>query len=226
MYVDTTSYINSTYIPSTDEGTASSELDQDAFLSLLTSELQNQDPLEPMDNSDMVSQLAEFANLEQITAMSETLSDVSTLLAGQSVMLATSYIGMEVTAGGNTLSKQGDSVTGCDYTLPYDADKLSVSIYNEDGNIVTTETVGATEAGTHSFKWDGTDFNGNAAPDGNYRFVFAAQDANGESFPVSTEITGTVSGVTTENGQTVLELEDGRTISIANIWDVRKPAES
>jgi flagellar basal-body rod modification protein FlgD len=98
MYVDVTSYLNSTYDSTLTDSTASSELGEDAFLQLLMAQLEWQDPLDPMDDTEMVAQLAQFSSLEALQEMTGQLDSMTELLTSQISMSAASYIGKEVEA--------------------------------------------------------------------------------------------------------------------------------
>ncbi|WP_462325514.1 flagellar hook assembly protein FlgD [Desulfoplanes sp.] len=198
----------------------SSELGKDAFLQLLVTQLENQDPLEPMEDTQFISQLAEFSNLEQMTNISggiDTLVDNSS----QDMLSGVNYIGKGVVSSGSTVSKSGDQTSALYYTIDNAAVRMTINIFDAAGNMVDSEEVGAKQAGTYGFNWDGIDYDGQAQPDGTYSVTFAAEGANGEPVLTSTEVAGVVSSVESVDGQTLLNLSDGRSV---NILDVREVA--
>ena len=219
MYTSTVDYLNATYQANTDTE-SSTELDQDAFLTVFMAQLENQDPLNPLDDTDMISQLAEFSSLEQLTTLNETMESVASQLSSLNVTSAVNYIGMDVVAEGYSLAIKDGNVTSASYELAEDAESVLVLVYDEDGSIIYNEDLGARSAGTHDFQWDGRDSEGDEQPDGTYTIAFYAEDSNGEALLVSSEVSGLVTGLTTYNGSTVLELEDGRLVDFLSISTV------
>lgn len=218
-YVDVTEYINSTYTPSTGK-TATSELGQDAFMTLLLAQLGNQDPLNPMDDTEMVSQLAQFSSLESLEAIEELVGGVATLMADNSLLNATSYIGMEVEAKGSSIGKTDDGVSVVTYTLSSDAETVYAYVVTEDGDIVATEELGARDEGDYTFVWDGNDDDGVECDNGSYAVAFVAENADGEKIYVSTMVSGTVTQAYTKDGETYLGLGDDRIVNLDNVTRV------
>lgn len=216
-----TDYLNSTYdsSSSTSSSSTSSSSDsyQDLFLTLLCTQLENQDPLDPMDDTEMVSQLAEFSSLEQLSTMNGNLESMVTLLQNQEIISSASYLGKEVTAEGSDISKDEDSISIVTYTLGDDAASLYAHVLDADGNIVNSVDLGSQDTGTHTFQWDGTDADGAEVDDGVYSIAFTATDADGDSLVVSTAVSGTVNSVSLEDGDIILGLTDGREV---NLFDV------
>jgi flagellar basal-body rod modification protein FlgD len=197
-----------------------SELGKDAFLQLLVTQLENQDPLKPMEDTQFISQLAQFSNLEQMTNISkgiDTLVDNSS----QDMLSGVNYIGKGVVSAGSTISKSGDQSSALYYTIDDPAVRMTINIFDSSGNMVDSEEVGARQAGTYAFNWDGIDYDGQNQPDGTYRVTFAAEGANGQPVLTNTEVAGIVTSVETVDGQTMLNLSDGRSV---NILDVREVA--
>ena len=225
MYIDSTSYLNASYT-STDETTSSNELESDDFLTLLMAQLENQDPLNPVSDTDMLAELAQFSSVEQLTAMNESMDSLLDSVNALTVNSGISYLGMDVTAEGNTLSKSEDGCSTVYYTLPDDAASLTAYIYNEDGDLVANTTLSGLSAGEHEFVWDGTDYTGDEATDGNYYVAFAAYDSAGESLSVTSKVTGTITGITAESGSTCFQLDDGRLVSMTSISSVTQPSGS
>lgn len=224
MYIDVTSYLNST-MPEADTE-ASSSLDQDDFLQILVAQLEQQDPTEPTDNAQMVDQMTSYAQLEQLTNISTAMD---TLIAGMASLGATQaagYIGMGVEAGGYTVAKKGESISPMTYTLGSDAESVSAYIYDENGDIVDTVILGAAQAGSYEFQWDGLDYNGKEVPDGTYSVGFSAEAENGDSVSVSTSVTGTVESVFTQDGTIYLKLDDGRTVNLDYVTSITQGSQS
>ncbi|BBD07662.1 flagellar hook assembly protein FlgD [Desulfovibrio ferrophilus] len=220
MSVSITDYLNSTYDSTLADTTASSELDQDAFLELLLTQLQWQDPMDPMDDTEMVAQLAEFSQLSSLEELNENMDTTVDMLANQLYISATSYVGKEVEAYGSSMSKDGDSISTVTYTLAGDASEVTAHIIDENNDIVASVVLGSEEAGSYSFEWDGLDSDGNEADDGSYAIAFTAYDSNDDSVSVSCSVSGLVSSVYVENGTTYLETTDGRIVAASNVSKV------
>uniref|UniRef100_B8DS26 Basal-body rod modification protein FlgD n=1 Tax=Nitratidesulfovibrio vulgaris (strain DSM 19637 / Miyazaki F) TaxID=883 RepID=B8DS26_NITV9 len=195
-------------------------LDSDAFLQLLIAELQNQDPTNPTDNTEMINQIASFSTVEQLSALNDTATSIYDSLTAMSLNSAVSFIGQSVLAQGDDISKTDDATTVVSFTLESDAQTLTAHVYNSSGTIINSVSLGASDSGTYSFSWDGTNYTGAEAANGTYSVVFEAYDEDGDSLEVSTMVAGTVSGVSVENGTTVLTLSDGRTVNLEDVYSV------
>ncbi len=199
-------------------------LGKDDFLKLLTVQLQNQDPMEPQDNTEMVAQLAQFSSLEQLENMNQNLAsslDLDLILT--QVLNNTSaagLIGKSVLANGNAVevAAAGDDTT-VNFDLAANADSLTVTIYDESGALVRTIEHGGMEAGRQSLEWDGKDSAGNDVAAGAYTFKVAATDGEGNSIDVSPLVMGSVDVVKFVNGEAVLVL-DGVEVSISEIIEI------
>ncbi|GAB6035630.1 hypothetical protein JCM15519_01890 [Fundidesulfovibrio butyratiphilus] len=219
MYVDTTSYLNSIK-SSTTSDTASSSLSSDDFITLLVAQLETQDPTNPVDEKEMVSQLTQFSMLEQLTDMNETLTSGLSLLNYQSAASAVNYIGKSVMATGYSLSVDDGSVSSATYTLDSDTPDLKAYVYDSDGSLVNTIDLGAKKSGDYTFKWDGTDSDGNAVADGTYSLALVSTDSSGNESTVSTQVSGLVTGMSVEDSAIKLTLEDGREVNLADVQTV------
>ncbi|WMW63939.1 flagellar hook capping FlgD N-terminal domain-containing protein [Nitratidesulfovibrio liaohensis] len=207
---------------STSSTTSSSgtTLDSDAFLQLLIAELQNQDPTNPADNTEMINQIASFSTVEQLSALNDTATSIYDSLTAMSLNSAVSFIGQSVLAEGDDISKTDDATTSVSFTLESDAETLTAHVYDSDGTIINSVSLGATDSGTYTFSWDGTNYTGTEVANGTYSVVFEAYDEDGDSLEVSTMVAGTVSGVSVEDGTTVLTLSDGRTVNLEDVYSV------
>ena len=183
---------------------ASKSLDKDAFLKLLTTQLQNQDPLNPTDSTAFTAQLAQFSSLEQLTNVNETLNTLKLYQASSNNAQAVSLIGKDIVANGKSIEMKGGQPVSCDYELPAAAKSVVVTIYDATGNFVRDYQKTALAAGKQSLAWDGRDRNGNTVADGAYTFEVQAVDQKGAKLDVKTFSKGTVTGVTFEGGITYL----------------------
>lgn len=191
----------------------------DSFLTLLTTQLQHQDPLEPLKANEFTNQLVQFSGVEQAIAQTARLDSLIALQQGNQVSNAVGYIGKTVESlSDKTALQNGSAKIG--YDLPATAAKVTVTVRNEQGQVVRTQTAD-TSAGSHEFVWDGTDDNGTQMPDGVYSFAVESTDADGNTAQVPTIVSGEVSGVTTKNGQILLSV-NGVDLPINTIFSVKK----
>jgi flagellar basal-body rod modification protein FlgD len=156
---------------------ASQTLGQADFLKLMTAQLQNQDPFNPVDNTQMVAQMAQFSSLSGITEMSTTLKTIAAKLTGTSTADAMSYVGKTVlTAGDTAYGRTTGGIAGA-VELDDDATDLTVTIQDANGATLKTLDLGQAGQGTTSFDWDGTTDGGEAAGAG--PFTVTATATNG-----------------------------------------------
>ena len=187
--------------------------DFDTFLTLLTTQLQNQDPLEPMKSEQFTEQLVQFSSVEQQIATNDNLETLTSLgLAGQQGALV-NFIGKNIEGVGNqaTLS---DGLASWKYDLEDDAESVSILITNSAGKAVFTTKLNDVEAGANSFNWDGRDNADNELPDGDYRISIGAIDGDGTSVASTVRSSGLVEGVEIVNG--VAQLRVGGNIVPVN----------
>ncbi len=201
-------------------GTSSSALDKDDFLELLVTQLQYQDPLDPMNDTDFVSQLAQFSSLEQLTNMTESMDTLTAATVQGSVVNAINLLGKEVRAEGDSITKSDDGISTIYYTLEDDSTNLVVNIFDEDGNIIRTDELSNVQAGTYEYKWDGLDWNGDKADNGTYEISIAAEDGDGKALTVDMEVTGTVTALENDGSGYKFRLDDGRLVGFSNIVEV------
>jgi flagellar basal-body rod modification protein FlgD len=205
------------------ESTSSAILGKDDFLKLLIAQLKYQDPMNPLDGTEFASQLAQFSTVEQLANMNDTLeaSVTTNQLMAQSIgnTLATTLIGKNVKASGNTLGWTGDNTVRFGYTLSSAAESVTVKIYDKDGTLVRTMTETGVESGDTQMTWDGTDDSGATLAAGTYSFAVEAEDASGAAVTSSTFLFGTVEGVRFTASGTVFVV-DGREIPLANILEI------
>ncbi|HZM45617.1 MAG TPA: flagellar hook assembly protein FlgD [Burkholderiales bacterium] len=155
-------------------GASSTNEMSDRFLKLLVTQMKNQDPLNPLDNAQVTSQLAQINTVSGIEKLNSTMQNLSTsFMAGQSLQSA-SLIGRSVLTDSNRLAWNGATVTGA-AELAQPADRMTVTIADAAGNAVRTMELGPQKAGTAQFQWDGLNDAGARVADGAYTFRIAAQ---------------------------------------------------
>jgi len=204
----------------------SDELDKLAFLNILVAQLQNQDPMNPMDDKEFTAQLAQFSSLEQLTNISEGIDTLNQSTQQKDMFDAVNFIGKEIRAEGYAVSKIGSKVS----TLYFDLDETItggfINVYDANGNMVLTEEMGARQAGTYEYVWDGKNYEGEEMDDGVYYIYMSAENTEGSPVLLYTDVSGKVSGVQSENGQIVLRLEDGRYVNYLQVKEVVNPSGS
>lgn len=183
---------------------------QTRFLKLLTTQLQNQDPLNPVDNAQMTTQIAQLNMVDGINTLNTSMQGVLSAMNGSQAMQAASIVGHGVLVPGSALTlTEATSTTSAvavgGYKLESAADKVNVTIKDSNGTVVRSVSLGEADAGVNAFSWDGKNDEGVAQAAGNYTVSFEATQG-GNAVKVSALTLGTVSSVT--NGT------DGLTINV------------
>jgi len=145
--------------PST--GVKQQSLAQSDFLTLLTAQLKHQDPFSPLDNADLVAQMATISNTSGIAEMNTALQSIEQQLSGSRLGDAASWIGHSMLVTSNIAAPDATGTYAGQFTLAEDASDVSLDLLDGDGNVVKTINMGAREAGETSFFWDGRDAEGN-----------------------------------------------------------------
>jgi flagellar basal-body rod modification protein FlgD len=183
-------------------------LGKDDFLTLLVAQLQNQDPLNPMESTEFTAQLAQFSSLEQLYNVNDNLSDLGNNQLAMNNAQAVTMIGKSAWAYGNVIQQSGSGSAEIHFGLGGEAQETMVNIYSAEGDFVRTIEAGALNAGEHSVSWDGINESGQRVPDGYYQFEVLAGDVSGARVPAQTFIVGKVTGVTFDNGMAQLLIND------------------
>ena len=202
-----------------DPGATSTAMGKDDFLTLLLTQLQNQDPLNPTDSTEYTAQLAQFSSLEQLSNINANLEYMQLYQASINNAQAVSFIGKEIISLGNDVRVEDGQPENCRFELGGDASGVSVNIYDSAGHLVKTIEQGAMQAGRQTVIWDGTDQNGNAVPDGDYTFEIMAVDAADQKVNAVTFSSGLVEGVSFIEGVTYF-LVGNQKVPISDIVEV------
>jgi flagellar basal-body rod modification protein FlgD len=203
----TTSTAYATTNTSTTSSTASSSLTSSDFLTLLVTELQNQNPLDPTSTNDFISQLTSYANFEQQQELNSNLSSLTTSFNSLLTLNSSNYIGKTVTAKADSATLENGSIA-FGYSLNSAASSVTLQVSDSSGNVVWSGS-GTTSSGTNSFTWDGTTTAGTQLADGGtYSLSVAATDSSGNSVYGYTTVSGTVTGVDSSSGTAMLKVGD------------------
>jgi len=195
--------------------------DLNAFLNLLVTQLQNQDPLDPMDATEFTSQLVQFASVEQQIYQNTNLEKMLNLQETSQISNMVNFIGNKVEFLGQKLPLD-KKIAEFSYVLPVGVKETSVNIANSDGVNVFFAN-GDTAEGKHSIVWDGKDKNGAQLPDGYYTLLVSAKDAAGKLLEVQHVVKGTVTGAGVNDGVVKLFIGDGLNIGQDKILSIHKP---
>lgn len=180
----------------------------DAFLMLLTTQLKNQSPLDPLDSNEFTQQLVQFASVEQQIKSNEVLESLLQTSRAQNVATAASFVGMKVRADGKE-AQLADGKAEWTLNVPVNAARATIEIRDERGNTVATRS-GALSAGRQIFSWDGMTSTGQVAAPGRYSINIAAKDSSGQPISVKTEVEGVVDALDLEGQEPVLLIGEQR----------------
>jgi len=170
------------------------EVSSDMFLNLLVTQLKNQDPLSPTDNTAFVAQLAQFSSLEGINNLNDSFTGVSDSMDSLASFATAGLIGRNATVEGSSAAFQGTPVA-LGYELKDPANSVTLTVYDRDGRMVSTATEKDVTAGTHEFICDGTGADGAALPTGAYDFTLTTGTGTDNEAALPTYVGGTVEGV-------------------------------
>ena len=213
---------------STIEGSLSSQAeskladDLNQFLNLLVAQLQNQDPLDPLDANEFTSQLVQFASVEQQIFQNSNLEKLLNLQETSQISQMVDFIGNRIEFASQKLPVE-DGAAEFTYTIPAGVRDATINIANSAGlNVFYTD--GDTNSGTHTFKWNGLDKNGRQVPDGVYTLLISAKDAFDKLAEIDYTVFGTVTGAGVDNGETELFIGDNLGVGVDTVLSVKKPA--
>lgn len=195
--------------------------DLNRFLKLLITQLQNQDPLEPMSATEFTSQLVQFAGVEQQINANANLEKLLKLQQTSQISSMVGFIGNAVEARGNTVYLE-DGLAESTYTLDVNADDITITVRNEAGLTVFTVD-GEPGIGSHDFLWDGKDKNGILQPDGAYIIIVSALDREDNLLDVSQTVSGRIIGAGAEDGVVSLFMGDV-VILMDDVISVKEPS--
>ncbi|RMF94348.1 MAG: flagellar hook assembly protein FlgD [Candidatus Schekmanbacteria bacterium] len=195
-------------------------LGRDAFLKMLLAQIQYQNPLEPMENTEFTAQLAQFSSLEQLSSLNKEFTSLSNAIESQKNIILSNLVGREVEVIGNEIKVSNGEIPSISFDLKEDAKKVEITISKKNGPVVRRLTLGNTAAGKHSIQWDGKNMDNQSVDDGAYTFMVSAYDQNNNLISTSPIISGSVDGVRFKDGVPYIEIS-GLEISPENILKVK-----
>lgn len=197
---------------------SSATASQDRFMKLLITQLKNQDPLNPMDNAQMTSQMAQISTVSGIDKLNATLQALSASMTPNQTLQAASMIGHGVMVTGNGIAlTSGVALGGFELTQPVDSAK--VSIYNQVGALIKNIDLGAQPAGMARWQWDGKDNAGTTMADGQYTFTVNASQGGSNVAATNLQF-GVVSSVTQGNQGVVLSAGSLQNIALSQVKQI------
>lgn len=194
------------------------ELGQTEFLSLMTAQLENQDPLKPMENGEFMGQIAQFSTVEGIGNLNESFSALAGAMQSSQALQASALVGRNALIEGNRGQLGSNGLSGA-IELPSGATNVTVEILNGSGQLVGQLDMGALPAGQHNFAWDGRDANGNRLPEGSYRIAARANVGN-QTQALGSLVNGRVDSVSFQGSQGLVLNVDG--VGAISLSDIRQ----
>ncbi len=216
------SYYNTT---STDKADSATDVSKDEFLKLLTYQLKAQNPLNPYNNQEFASQLAQFSQLEQLTEISSLLEEQvqANYLLSQTMSNSAlpGLLGKNAKASSTTTYFDGENSTALGYTLSSQATSATLTIKDSAGNTIRTMELSGTEltSGDHKLEWNGLDNEGETVSEGNYTFEVKANIGNSSSYTADTFVYGKIEAVRFKSEGTVLVI-NGMEVALENVTDI------
>ncbi len=198
--------------------TSSAQETEDRFLALLVAQMKNQDPLNPLDNAEVTSQMAQLSTVQGIEDMNSKMEALAASLGPNQMSQAASLIGHGVLVPGDTLNpSQFQDVLGFDLSRP--ADSVNVSINDASGNLVRSLNLGPRDAGVNALAWDGLTNTGATAAAGEYQFTVEAIQG-GQPVSNTTLNLGVVNSVSQNSQGVQLNLASNKSVGYADIRQI------
>ena len=193
------------------------ELDRDAFMRLLTTQMQSQDPLSPTDNTEFVAQLSQFTSLERMEQVARSVELMALGLSANTSAQMVNFVGRQVEARTDKVAVTSKGVSAMTFEVKGEPTTLSVEVRDAQGKLVRTLEPQAPWTGRQALGWDGLDDAGLKVPEGTYTVKVVAQDMQNKNMPVETRAQMSVRGVHYASGTPRLELEGDVQIGVADI---------
>ncbi len=208
MILGSTSSSSSNFVEGSTSADNAAKLEDDLnqFLTLLVTQLQNQDPLDPMDSNEFTSQLVQFASVEQQIYQNSNLEQLLAIESTNQVSSMVNFIDKVIEVDGQTFPLENGQAE-FSYTMPAGAKSATILIRDSNG-ITVYEQDANTDLGSHTFEWDGRTNSGGTAEDGAYTVLVTGLDQQNEILQIGQTVFGRVTGVGSQNGVTSLFMGD------------------
>ena len=206
------------------------QLDKDAFMSLLLTQMKNQDPTNPLKSHEMAAQLAQFTSLEKLTNIDSGIEKLNTAKDPSKNFDALSFIGKSVVTDSSELNHSNvNEMHDLNFKLAGTAVKADIQVKDAGGNVVRNLSMNNLASGKNTFNWNGVMDDGTPAPVGDYTFSVTAKSSNGSKIHTETRFEGVVTGVNFTSkgpqvmvGKQVIDLADVKTISDPKLMNQQK----
>lgn len=204
--------------------TVNEQMGKTEFLTLFTTQLQNQNPLDPVQNEAFVAQLAQFSQLEASTNMSKSLESVASSMKSERFMNGANLIGKQVTAPlGDARYVAGSTISGL-VSLPTGADSVRLDVFDSQNNKVFSQSLGRQLPGDIKLSWDGSTESGGTAPSGTYKIVATVSSLGKVTqTPISTPMTVKSVTYSPADDDLIVEVEGGATVPLSQISRIDAP---
>lgn len=198
-------------------GEKHNKMGKEGFMKLLTFQLQNQDPMKPMEQGKISGELAQFSQLEQLTNLNKKFDSMNKNAAVEDKFYGASFLGKEVVTSGSSLNYEGDGrEADILFTLEKAADKVLVRVLDDKNNIVNEIWKENLGRGNQTVSWDGIAMDGGQERAGQFKVAITAWDQNADKLPVQMKVKGTVESIFFEGGETVLQV-NGKKIFLRDV---------
>lgn len=211
--------------PASASATSASAGSEDRFLKLLVTQLNNQDPLNPLDNAQLTSQLAQMSTVSGIEKLNTALQSLLAQSGSSQVLQSAGLIGKSVLVPGQELALKDGNVTAFAVEMGGAAESVKVSIADAAGHVVRSYDLGPLAAGVKTMSWDGKGADGLALPDGAYKVSAVATGAGGNVTPVALTYANVTSVAQGANG-VALTLADSRSVSFSDVRVIASASSS
>jgi flagellar basal-body rod modification protein FlgD len=195
-------------------------LGKNDFLKLLITQLQNQDPLNPLDQNQFLSQTAQFSSLEQLQNVNAGLGDLKTAMAGSSFAQAAVLLGHTVMTSTSSAVFSGIKPVSLPFAVDSQASLVNVDVIGTDGSVIRRLSAANVPAGASAVSWDGLDAQGHAATAGTYTYRVSAAGVAGGVQPIAAAAQGVVAGLTSVGSQLMYRV-GGLLVNQSDIVDAR-----
>lgn len=196
------------------------ELGKNQFMELMIAQMENQNPLEPQDNGEFISQLAEFSSLEEMQRLSGTVESFATQYQSTQALQASAMVGRTVLVPGSESPMGADGTISGIIELPESTGSLNVNILNGSGELVNSFNMGQQPAGTVPFVWDGTNSDGEYMPYDQYTFKVEASQS-GDIKQMNTLLSANVNSVSIgQSGEITLNLSGMGSVPLENVREI------
>jgi flagellar basal-body rod modification protein FlgD len=196
-------------------------LGRDDFMKLLVAQLKNQDPDNPLDTKELVTQLSQLTSVEQLITVGDRVASLEKATNSMAANQSSSLIGRTIEARNDSVQLKDTGSVGTAVNLGSGADKVTVEVSNEAGRVVRTFELDKKTAGQQNISWDGMTDGKERAKPGQYQFTVKAEDKAGNPVQADMGITGVVNGVSYENGFPEVVVGTTR-VPLSNVTSIRQ----